>query len=103
MSTMGVTWIRFGQGFPYDGSGTNIIGEVISRETVTTSGISAQSGVAPDLANGAIVHAVDANLLVTKGDNPTASPTEGVPVLLGEKEAFGLIVTGATKIAGIEL
>jgi hypothetical protein len=89
------------QGRLSDGLAANFVKTVVSAESVTGSAVSAASGVMPAQAMEAICHSVDADMYITTGETPVASPTAGVYLKSGEKAYF--TPTSGHKIAIINV
>jgi hypothetical protein len=99
MSTMHVSWVKIASGFT--GQALNIVRAISSAQAVTTSGTSAQSSAGPTGITNVLVSAVDADLYVAFGSNPTAAPTTGIFVRTGQTHL--LEVASGDKIAGIQV
>jgi hypothetical protein len=86
----------------FRGDTYDVEGPFISGETVSI-GSSAQSSVAPDGAYYATVWS-DAAAYVDHSSNPTATATDrAIPAGMMVQVAFGEVVPGKTKIAGLEI
>lgn len=84
----------------YDPITRQVYGRLISSETITTSGTSAQSGTPPSNAAVARCEATTAAVRVANGvASPVASPTNGAYLAAGAWIDIG--VASGTKIAAI--
>jgi hypothetical protein len=79
--------------------GTQALGSLISSETRSTSGTSAQSGATPSGAGIVRVKCTTAADRVAYGSNPTASATFGEYLAVGDSTDFE--ATPGFKVAGI--
>jgi hypothetical protein len=89
MATLHVAWITSTGGSQSDPG--QCISDIISAETVTTSGTSAKSGVRPSNATHAVVSATDAAHYVTNaGLSADAAATNSVWIASGGYHVFAV-------------
>lgn len=105
MATVRVEWVNLSVGLLHDGGATNVIKDVVDDAinlAVTATATAAESR--PDVprdARYARVSAVEGNVIVAWGEDPTAAQDNGLLVLEGQVEAIP--VADDEKLSFIEL